>query len=50
MELIQVKGSTRRQEQITIISPGQFKALVNALPEPYNLMVLLSGCLRTPFL
>jgi integrase len=45
MELIRVKGSTKRQKQITIITPAQFKALVNALPEPYNLMVLVSGCL-----
>ena len=45
MELIRVKGSTKRQKQITIISPAQFKALVDALPEPYNLMVLVSGCL-----
>ncbi len=45
MELIRVKGSTKRQKQITIITPAQFKALVDALPEPYNLMVLVSGCL-----
>jgi integrase len=45
MELIRVKGSTKRLKQITIITPAQFKALVSALPEPYNLMVLVSGCL-----
>jgi integrase len=45
MELIRVKGSTKRQKQITVISPAQFKALVGALPEPYNLMVLISGYL-----
>ncbi|MGA2674175.1 MAG: tyrosine-type recombinase/integrase [Terracidiphilus sp.] len=45
MELIRVKGSTKRQKQITIITPAQFKALVDALPEPYNLMVLVAGCL-----
>jgi integrase len=45
MELIRVKGSTKRQKQITIITPAQFKALVDALPEPYSLMVLVSGCL-----
>lgn len=45
MELIRVKGSTKRQKQITIITPKQFKALVDALPEPYNLMVLVTGCL-----
>jgi integrase len=45
MELVRVKGSTKRQKQITIITPAQFKALVDALPEPYNLMVLVTGCL-----
>ena len=45
MELIRVKGSTKRQKQIAIITPAQFKALVSALPEPYNLMVLVTGCL-----
>jgi integrase len=45
MELVRVKGSTKRQKQITIISPEQFKSLVSSLPEPYNLMVLVSGCL-----
>jgi integrase len=45
MELIRVKGSTKRQKKITIITPAQFKALVDALPEPYNLMVLVTGCL-----
>jgi integrase len=45
MELIRVKGSTKRLKQITIITPAQFKALVDALPEPYNIMVLVTGCL-----
>jgi integrase len=45
MELIKVKGSTKRLKKITIITPVQFKALVDALPEPYNLMVLVTGCL-----
>jgi integrase len=45
MQLVKVKGSTKRQKQITIITPVQFKALVDALPEPYNLMVLVTGCL-----
>jgi integrase len=45
MGLIRVKGSTKRLKQITIITPAQFKALVDALPEPYNLMVLVTGCL-----
>lgn len=45
MELVRVKGSTKRHKQIVIISPGKFKAIVAALLEPYNLMVLVAGCL-----
>jgi len=45
MELVRVKGSTKRLKAITIVTPAQFRALVSALPEPYNLMVLLCGCL-----
>ncbi len=45
MELVRVKGSTKRQKAIVTISPEQFRALVAELPEPYNLMVLVCGCL-----
>lgn len=40
MELVEVKGSTKRNEKIVILTTGQFKRIVKALPEPYNLMVL----------
>ena len=45
MELVRVKGSTKRQKRITIISPQQFRTLVDSLPEPYSLMVLVCGAL-----
>ena len=45
MELVAVKGSTKRKKKIVILTPGQFKGIVKALPEPYNLMVLVCGCL-----
>ena len=45
MQLVKVKGSTKRQKRITIITPEQFRAVVDTLPEPYNLMVLVTGCL-----
>ena len=46
MELVRVKGSTKRQKEIVILTPDQFKALVEELAEPYDLMmVLVSGCL-----
>src|SRR5258707_2404 len=45
MELVRVKGSTKRQKEIVILTPDQFKALVEELAEPYDLMVLVSRCL-----
>ena len=45
MELVEIKGSSKREKSITIITPKEFKAVVNALPEPYNLMVLVCGAL-----
>lgn len=44
MQLVKVKGSTKRQKKLVILTPDQFKAYVQSLPEPYNLMVLVSGC------
>jgi len=43
MELVKVKGSSKREKPITIITPEQFKAIVDALPKPYSLMVLVCG-------
>jgi integrase len=45
MELVKVKGSTKRLKKIIVITPEEFRALVEALPEPYSLMVLVTGCL-----
>jgi integrase len=45
MELVKVKGSTKRKKAIVIITPEQFRQIVAALPEPYKLMVLVCGCL-----
>jgi integrase len=45
MELVKVKGSTKRTKKLTIITQAQFRDLVNVLPEPYNLMLLVTGCL-----
>lgn len=45
MQLVKVKGSTKRVKKLVVITPAQFKSLVEALPEPYSLMVLVSGCL-----
>ena len=44
MQLVKVKGSTKRQKKLVILTPDEFKTYVQSLPEPYNLMVLVSGC------
>lgn len=45
MRLVKVKGTTERQKSIVLLSPEQVTALVNALQEPYNIMVLIAACL-----
>jgi integrase len=45
MDLVKVKRGSKRLKKIVIVTPKQFKCIVGALPEPYNLMVLLCGCL-----
>jgi integrase len=45
MELVKIKGSTKRQKSLVIITPTQFKSIVDKLPEPYSLMALVCGCL-----
>jgi integrase len=44
MSLVKIKGTSKRQKAITKISIKQFQDLVQSLPEPINLMVLLTGC------
>ena len=43
MQLVKVKGSTKRQKPLTIVTVDQFKKLVRALPEPVNFIALLTG-------
>jgi integrase len=44
MQLVKIKGSTKRQKKLVILTPDQFKTYTQSLPEPYSLMVLVSGC------
>ena len=45
LQLVKVKGSSKRQKQLTIVTTEQFKKLVNALPAPVDLTVFITGCL-----
>jgi len=40
-----VRQSTRRRKIPRVLTPGEFKQLLNALGEPYRTMVLVAGCL-----
>ena len=45
MSRVRVKGTTKREKPIVILTPADFKRLVSALPSPLNVMVLLDGSL-----
>ena len=45
MSLVRIKGTTRRQRKITQLSIEGFKKLIQALPEPINIMTLVAGAL-----
>jgi len=44
IELVKVKGSSRRQKKPQILSPEQFQELVAALKEPYKTMAIVAMC------
>jgi integrase len=43
MQLVKVKGATKRQKPLTILTMKQFVALVRELPSPVDLIVFLIG-------
>ena len=45
MSLVKVKGTTKREKPIVILSPADFKRLLSVLPSPLNVMVMLDGAL-----
>jgi integrase len=45
MQLVKVKGASKRQKPLTILTIEQFKKLVGALSSPFNLIIFVTGCL-----
>lgn len=45
MHLVKVKGASKRQKLLTIVTTEQFKKLVKAPPTPVDLTVFMTGCL-----
>ena len=39
MELVKVKGITKREKKVVVLTPQQFKDIVAKLPRPYDVMV-----------
>lgn len=45
MELVEVKGITKRQKKPAVLSVEQFYMLLDLIPDPYRNMVLVAQCL-----
>jgi integrase len=45
MELVEVKGICRRLHKPVVLTPEQFYALADLVPEPYRIMVMTAQCL-----
>lgn len=45
MSVVTIKGTNKREKPIVILTPAQFKGLVDALPSPLKEMVLLDAAL-----
>jgi integrase len=45
IKLVKVKGSTKRKKRIVLLTPEQVMDLIDALDEPYSLVILISACL-----
>ena len=44
MELVRVKGGSRRQKQPVVLMPEEFQGLVTELAEPYRVMATVAAC------
>ena len=44
IELVKVKGSSKRQKKPQILAPEKFQELVSTLKEPYKTMVIVAMC------
>jgi integrase len=44
IDLVEVKGVSRRRRIPTVLTPAAFKAVMAELPEPYRTMAMVAGC------
>ena len=44
MELVEVKGVTKRAKKAVVLTVEQFYLILDLLPEPYRTMVLVAQC------
>ncbi len=45
MNLVKVKGSSKRTKPVTLLTPAELKTIMKWLIPPYNLIVVVCGCL-----
>jgi integrase len=45
MSVVPIRGTSKREKDVVILRPDQFRELVSELPAPLNLMVLVTGSL-----
>jgi integrase len=43
MKLVRVKGSSKRKKQIVLLTPEQVMDLIDALDEPYSIIIMISA-------
>jgi integrase len=44
IDLVRLKGGSKRQKQPTVLTPGEFQRLVEGLAEPYRVMATVAMC------
>ncbi len=44
MELVEIKGATKRRKRPIVLTPEQCMALIDSLEQPYRTMVLVAAC------
>lgn len=45
VKLVKVRGVTKRVKKIVLLTPDQVSTLIDALDEPYSIVILISACL-----
>ena len=47
MQLVEIKGMSKRQKKPLILTVEQYYQLLDLLPQPYRTMIVVAQCLKT---